>query len=60
MFLKSHSDIRHDHFLNSTGDMGINKQQRHGVYVNTTVQRVSGTAPDLQKCRKLYASNFFI
>ena len=25
---KSHSDMRHGHFLNSTGDMGINKRQR--------------------------------
>ena len=24
---KGHSDMRHDHFINSTGDMGINKRQ---------------------------------
>ena len=28
---KSHSDMRHVHFLNSTGDMGINKRQRHAT-----------------------------
>ena len=29
--LACHSDMRHDHFLNSTGDMGINKRQRHAT-----------------------------
>ena len=28
---KSHSDMRHDHFLNTTGDMGINKRQRRAT-----------------------------
>ena len=29
---KSHSDMGHVHFLNSTGYMGINKRQRHATF----------------------------
>ena len=28
---KNHSNMRHDHFLNLTGDKGINKRQRHAT-----------------------------
>ena len=53
MFLKfdmrqghlSHSDMRHDHFLNSTGDMGINKRQRHATLAFLIIDRRHGHPP---------------
>ena len=42
---KSHSDIRHDHFLNLTGDMGINKRQRHVTSAFLKIDRQHGHPP---------------
>ena len=50
MFLKfdmgrehlSLSDMRHDHFLNSTGDMRINKRQRHATLAFLKIDRRHG------------------
>ena len=40
-----HSDMRHDNFLNSTGDMGINKQQRHATLAFLKIDRRLGHPP---------------
>ena len=53
MFLKfdmrhgheSHSDMRHDHFLNSICDMGINKRQRHATLIFLKIYRRHGYPP---------------
>ena len=42
---KSHSDMRHEHFLNSTGDMGINKRQRHSTLAFLKIDRRHGHPP---------------
>ena len=40
-----HSDMRHDHFLNSTGDMGINKRERHATLAFLKIDRRHGHPP---------------
>ena len=44
---KSHSDMRNDHLLNSTGDMGINKRQRqrHATLAFLKIERRHGHSP---------------
>ena len=42
---KSYSDMRHGHFLNSTGDMGVNKRQRHATSAFLKIDRRHAHTP---------------
>ena len=56
---KSHSDMRNDHFLNLTGDMGINKRQRHTTMAFLKIDRRHGhppvKGPDISYSLHLYS-----
>ena len=42
---KSHSDMQHDHFLISTGDIGIKEQQTHATLAFIKINRRHGHPP---------------